>query len=114
MADGLIIHQSLYAAAKLGVADLLASGSRTTAELAEQLKVKKSPLYRTLRLLASQGVFEETAARTFAQTGLSRFLCTGVPGSIRAILMFRGSEFFSRPMEKSCTASRQGGQAEKK
>ncbi|MGA7552970.1 MAG: methyltransferase [Candidatus Acidiferrales bacterium] len=97
MADGLIIHQSLYAAAKLGVADLLASGSRTTAELAEQLKVKESPLYRTLRLLASQGVFEETAPRTFAQTGLSRFLCTGVPGSIRAILIFRGSEFFFAP-----------------
>jgi hypothetical protein len=97
MADGLIIHQSLYAAAKLGVADLLASSSRTTAELAEQLKVKESPLYRTLRLLASQGVFEETAPRTFAQTGLSHFLCTGVPGSIRAAIIFRGSEFFFAP-----------------
>ena len=97
MADGLIIHQSLYAAAKLGVADLLARGSRTIAELAEQLKVKESPLYRTLRLLASHGVFEETAPGTFAQTELSRFLCTGVPGSIRATIIFRGSEFFFAP-----------------
>jgi hypothetical protein len=97
MADGLIIHQTLYAAAKLGVADLLASGSRTAAELAEQLKVKESPLYRTLRLLASQGVFQETAPRTFAQTDLSHFLRTGVPGSIRATIIFRGSEFFFAP-----------------
>jgi O-methyltransferase domain len=97
MADGLIIHQSLYAAAKLGVADLLADGPQTTAQLAGQLKVKESPLYRTLRLLASQGVFEETAPRTFAQTGLSRFLCTGVPGSVRSTFIFRGSEFFFAP-----------------
>jgi hypothetical protein len=97
MADGLIIHQSLYAAAKLGVADLLADGPQTTAQLAGQLEVKESPLYRTLRLLASQGVFEETAPRTFAQTALSRFLCTGVPGSVRSTFIFRGSEFFFAP-----------------
>jgi O-methyltransferase domain len=97
MADGLIIHQSLYAAAKLGVADLLADGPQTTAQLAGQLNVQESPLYRTLRLLASQGVFEETAPRTFAQTALSRFLCTGVPGSVRSIFIFRGSEFFFAP-----------------
>jgi hypothetical protein len=87
----------LYAAAKLGVADLLADGPQTTAQLAGQLEVKESPLYRTLRLLASQGVFEETAPRTFAQTALSRFLCTGVPGSVRSTFIFRGSEFFFAP-----------------
>jgi len=32
MGDGLILHQALYAAAKLGIADLLASGARSTAE----------------------------------------------------------------------------------
>jgi O-methyltransferase domain len=47
--------------------------------------------------MASQSVFEETSPRTFANTGLSHFLCTGVPGSVRSILIFRGSEFLFGP-----------------
>jgi hypothetical protein len=97
MLDGLIIHQALFAAAKLGVADLFVDGPRTVADLAGQLEVNESALQRILRALASQGVFEETHANTFANTELSRFLCTGVPGSIRSILIFRGSEFFFAP-----------------
>jgi hypothetical protein len=97
MAHGLITHQALYAAAKLGVADLLKDGPQTSSELARILKVDESALYRILRLLASQNVFEETSPRAFANTELSHFLRTGVPGSVRAILIFRGSEFFFEP-----------------
>jgi SAM-dependent methyltransferase len=93
LADGLIIHQALYAAAKLGVADLMQDGPRPAADLARQLHVNESALYRILRALASEGVFEETSPRTFANTSLSRFLCTGVTGSIRSILIFKGCEF---------------------
>jgi O-methyltransferase domain/Dimerisation domain len=97
MAQGLVIHQVLYAAAKLGVADLLKDGPQTASALARSLKVDESALCRILRLLASQGVFEEKSNRTFANTELSHFLCTGVPGSVRSILMFRGSGFFFDP-----------------
>lgn len=54
MADGLIVHQALYTAAKLDVADLLQDGSRTTGELARQLEVNESALYRILRALAGR------------------------------------------------------------
>jgi hypothetical protein len=97
MTNGLVIHQSLYAAAKLGVADLLKDGAQTSSDLARKLNVNESALYRILHLLASQNVFEETSPRTFVNTGLSQFLCTGVPGSVRSILIFRGSEFFFGP-----------------
>jgi hypothetical protein len=97
MTNGLVIHQALYAAAKLGVADLLKDGARTSSDLARQLNVNESALYRTLRLLASQSVFEEASPRTFANNGLSHFLCTGVPGSVRSILIFKGSEFLFEP-----------------
>jgi hypothetical protein len=97
MTNALVIQQALYAAAKLGVADLLKDGAQTSSDLAGQLNVKESALYRILRLLASQTVFEETSPRTFANTGLSQFLCTGVPGSVRSILIFRGSQFFFAP-----------------
>jgi hypothetical protein len=94
--NGLIIHQALCAAAKLGVADLLERGVCTTAELAGELKVNEDALYRLLRALASQGVFEETAPRTFRNLGLSCSLRTDEPGSIRPAFLFWGTDFYYR------------------
>lgn len=91
--DGLILHQTLYVAAKLGVADHLEGGLRSAAELARELKVNEDALYRVLRLLASQGVFEENDARCFRNNQVSDFLRTGVPGSVRSLFIFWGSEF---------------------
>jgi hypothetical protein len=114
MSNGLILHQALYAAAKLGVADLLQEGSRTAGELAGELEVNESGLYRLLRMLASQGVFEETAPGTFSNTGLSQFLRTGVPGSIRSIVIFRGSQFFYGPFGEILHSVRTGQPAREK
>jgi hypothetical protein len=97
MTNGLVIHQALYSAAKLGVADLLKEGPQSSSDLARSLKVNESALYRVLRLLASQKIFAETPPRTFANSELSYFLRSGVPGSIRSILIFRGSEFLFGP-----------------
>ncbi len=91
--DGLILHQTLYVAAKLGVADRLEEGWRSAAELAKELKVNEDALYRVMRLLASQGIFEENNARSFRNTGVSNFLRTGVPGSVRSLFIFWGSDF---------------------
>ena len=97
LTDGLIIHQALYAAAALSLADLLDGNARSSSDLASQLAVNEDALYRLMRFLASQGVFKETIPRTFANTELSCFLRSGVPGSVRAFLMFRGSELFYTP-----------------
>ncbi|HLZ40825.1 MAG TPA: methyltransferase [Candidatus Sulfotelmatobacter sp.] len=95
--DGLILHQALYAAAKLGVADLLQDGPCTTAELAHRLGANESALHRVLRALASQGIFEETSPSTFANNALSSYLRTGVPGSVRSMVIFWGTETYYRP-----------------
>lgn len=92
--DGLILHQALYAAAKLGIADHLDGGWRCAVDLAGNLKVNEGALYRTLRLLASQGIFEENEARCFKNNQVSKFLRTGVPGSVRPLLLFWGSDFY--------------------
>jgi O-methyltransferase domain/Dimerisation domain len=97
MTDGLIMHQCLYAAAKLGIADLLNEGERSMAELASELKVNERGLYRTLRFLSGQGVFEETGPSRFTNTALSDCLRTGVPGSVRSILIFRGGHYYFSP-----------------
>ncbi len=90
--DATIVQQALSAAAKLGVADLLEGGPRTSEDLAERLGVNDRALYRILRLLAGEGIFQEIAPRSFSNTDLSYYLRSGVPGSLRSFLDFRGSE----------------------
>ena len=80
---GFSITRSIAAAAELGIADLLAGGSRTAAELASACGVLERPLYRMLRALAGEGVFVENNDGRFALTPLAELLRADHPGSIR-------------------------------
>lgn len=94
MTEGLVLHQSLHVAAKLGVADLLKDGKRSAAEMARDLKVNEDAFYRVLRYLAGRGVFVEGPEGEFANTALSQFMRSDVPGSMRPMLIFRGTHYF--------------------
>ena len=76
MTLGIVVQQALYAAAKLGVADLIDKDGREVSNLAGLLKVNTPALLRLLRFLASQGVFEERTPGVFSHTELSQFLRT--------------------------------------
>ncbi len=91
--DGLILHQALYAAAKLGIADRLNQDWRCALDLAKELRVNGDALYRILRLLASQGIFEENGTRRFKNNEVSKFLKADAPSSVRPLLLFWGSDF---------------------
>src|SRR3954471_13555878 len=97
LSDGLVLHQTLCAAARLGIADLLEKGERDSADLAAALDVNEEALYRTLRFLAGQGVFRQVTRRTFANSPLSEFMRTNVAASVRSVLMFRGSAYYVSP-----------------
>src|SRR5262249_55054226 len=84
----------LITAAKLGLADLLASGPRTPADLAKATGTLPEPLYRLLRALASNGVFAEDGQGRFALTPLAELLRDDVPGSQRAMAILMGDEHF--------------------
>jgi O-methyltransferase domain len=90
LSQGTIIATSLSLAAKLGIADHLADGPRSSAELAQATSTHPRSLYRLLRLLCSIGVFTEIQPDRFAQTPLSECLRTGVPGSMRSWLRMTG------------------------
>jgi O-methyltransferase domain len=94
MTEGLIIHQSLCAAAGLGIADLLRDGPRDIAEIATTVRANEQALYRLLRFLTGHGAFCETAPRQFANSELSQWLRSDMPGSLRKLVMFRGSAYF--------------------
>ncbi len=83
MTSGLWISRGIYVAAKLGIADLVADGSRTAEELAADTETHADSLYRILRMLATVGVFSEEEGRRFSNTPLSETLRSDIPGSLR-------------------------------
>ena len=84
---GIHISRAVYAAAELGIADLLADGPLTAAQLARATRAHEPSLYRVLRLLASLGVLTEHGNRLFGLTVLGERLRTDVPASMRSWAM---------------------------
>jgi SAM-dependent methyltransferase len=80
---GLHISRAVYLAAELGLADLLASGQRTAAELAAATATDARALYRVLRLLAALGVLTEPEPGSFGLTIVGERLRSDVPASMR-------------------------------
>jgi hypothetical protein len=89
---GFMASRLVQVAAELGLADLLAEGARTSADLAAQAQVHPPSLHRLLRALASLGVVDEIESGCFALTARGAQLRSGVPGSLRHFAMMSGTE----------------------
>ena len=86
------LSQLIYVAARLGIADLLKDGPKTSEELAALAGVHPPALYRVLRALASNGIFAETGDRSFELTPLAAPLQSGVAGSVRGVAVMQNQE----------------------
>ena len=95
MAMGHWVSSILCLAAELKIADLLASGTKTTEELAGPTGTSAGPLYRLLRGLANLGILTEGADRRFGLTPLGEALKTGAPGSARATILTVASDWWA-------------------
>jgi O-methyltransferase domain/Dimerisation domain len=96
MATAHWVSHIVYVAAKLRVADHLATGPKRADELAGHTQTHALSLYRLMRALASLGIFTEDATHRFALTPLGEALKTGAPGSARASILTLASEWMSR------------------
>jgi len=74
MITGYWASQAIYAAASLGIADLLTTGPQTAEQLATATETNAGALYRLLRALASVGIFAENEQNEFALTPLAEYL----------------------------------------
>ena len=83
MIVGYRLSAALHVAAKLGIADILAQGPKDILELGEATTTDADALCRVMRLLASEGVFEETAPGRFKLTSLAEPLRSDVADSLR-------------------------------
>ena len=83
--------QTLCAGAELGVFDCLSrDGTRTANDVAAEIGLDPTLLYRLLRALASLGLLNETPGRRFNLTERGAVLRTDAPRSLRYMAMLEG------------------------
>ncbi|KOG26244.1 MULTISPECIES: methyltransferase [Streptomyces] len=87
--QGAVITQALSVAAKLGVADVLADGPLSAADIAGRVGADAKATHRILRALAGHGVFAVGSDGRYENTPLSDKLREDAPDSMRgfAVLM---------------------------
>jgi hypothetical protein len=88
------MYRAVYVVAKLGVADLLVDGPKTSEEIAATTQSDPRVLYRVLRLVASEGVLHEDEVRRFSLTPLGEMLRTDTPNSRRSHVILMGEPTF--------------------
>jgi hypothetical protein len=88
------VTEAVYVAAKLGLADLLASGPASSLELAERAGAHAPALRRLMRALAAHGVVAEIEPDYFALTPVGECLRIDTPASARSLVMCFGSDHF--------------------
>lgn len=93
--------RALYAATKLGLADALGDGVKTTAELADELGLYQGHLYRLMRMLASLGIFTETEPAVFKNSAMSHYLRADYPNNVRAMILMHNSPAMIKPWVES-------------
>ena len=105
---GIIAAQAMYAAAKLRIPDLLASGPKTVAELASDAGAHAATLERLLRALSTLEMFAATPDGRFCNTPLTEVLRADHPQSQRDFVQFLPALFLWRPLGELYESVRTG------
>lgn len=79
--------QILYAGVRLGILDSLTADPKTVSEIAKELDLDKSLLYRLLRALSSLGFVMEQPSQKFLISSQGRLLQKNHPQSLQGILL---------------------------
>lgn len=95
MIFGYVNSKAIYVAAKLNIADLLASqGPMNADQLAKETGAHRESIYRLLRALASNGIFTEGQNGTFELTPLAECLREDSSESTKATALSAGNVFY--------------------
>jgi O-methyltransferase/methyltransferase family protein len=83
----------LYAAARLGLADRLGDGPKSSEELAPLMGADAPTLRRLMRALVELGVLSEAEEGRFGLTAMGALLREDAPGSLRSVAVIYGDTF---------------------
>jgi hypothetical protein len=90
MISGSWMSQAIYVAAKLGIAEILSQGPKTSEQVASSVEAHADSLHRLLRALAALDLCSELDDGVFALTPLGSHLRAGVAGSVRSYALHWG------------------------
>jgi len=99
---GYIVSACLNVVVKLGIPDLLGTGTQSVEVLAQQSGAKAEYLFRILRVLEAHGMFHRRR-RSFSLSPAGLLLQTGVPGSMAAM-----AEWIADPLHLSLYSELRG------
>ncbi|MGB3484647.1 MAG: methyltransferase [Mycobacterium sp.] len=84
---GVATAQTIYAAARLGIADVLSDGPLTAEVIAARVGADPAATHRLLRALAMQSIFVHRTDGTFELTATAQTLRSDTPMSVRPLLL---------------------------
>lgn len=87
----MVSSRCMSVAAELGIADLVAIAPKSVNRLSTELNTDENALYRLIRVLSVQGIFEIDENMMVSNTPISEFLREEVPGSQRNFARMMGS-----------------------
>lgn len=106
--EGGRVARMICVLAELGIADLLADGPRTAADLAGEVGADAGALYRIMRCTSTVGVFSERQDGRFTLTPMAEALREGGPVSRREEILASGHELLWRSPEEVLRTVRTG------
>ena len=95
MATSYWISQVVYVAAELSIADVLKHGPKSCREIATETGADERALYRLLRALCTIGLIRTAGADQFRLATRGRPLVSGVPGSLRSMVLTLGDMHYA-------------------
>ncbi|HEY2474634.1 MAG TPA: methyltransferase [Candidatus Cybelea sp.] len=90
MIDSYRVTAIIYVAARLGIADILTNGPKSSDELALEVGAHEPSLRRLLRALLTVGVCRSTHENQFELTEIGRHLADGANQSLKPWVLFEG------------------------
>jgi hypothetical protein len=114
MATGFWVSRLIWVAADLALADKLAAGPRSAADVARETGSHPRALHRLMRALASLGLLTEGVDERFALTPLGAALKTGAPGAAREYTLCMGGSWAWRAWQEFPHSVQTGGTAMEK
>ena len=97
LASGFMATHAIYAAAKLGIADVLANGPLSAEDVAAEVGSDPDATYRLLRACATFGVFREDSDERFGLTPLANGLRSGTRDSMLPAILMLGDPQYQGP-----------------
>jgi hypothetical protein len=94
MATAYWASQTIYVAAKLGIADVLGEASKSSDEIASATGANGNSLARLTRALVALDLLAVDGDGRFRLTAIGASLQSGMPGSMRSIILTLGEEHY--------------------